>query len=129
MSEPVVLSEVDARGVATVTLNRPEVNNAYNGEMIDALNDGVGALSKDDAVRIIVIRGNGRHFQAGSSTTGHRCWMIRSYALTFAAVTLRLELPLFFIFGGMEYPVASSYVAWLCWVPNLFIAELYLRRG
>jgi len=66
MSEPVVLSEVDARGVATVTLNRPEVNNAYNGEMINALVEGVGALSEDDAVRIIVIRGNGRHFQAGA---------------------------------------------------------------
>ena len=66
MSEPVVLCEVDSRGVATVRLNRPEVNNAYNGDMIDALGEGVEALSKDDAVRIIVIRGNGRHFQAGA---------------------------------------------------------------
>lgn len=66
MSKPVVLSEIDKRGVATVRLNRPEVNNAYNGEMIDALLKGVGALSLDDAVRVIVIRGNGRHFQAGA---------------------------------------------------------------
>lgn len=58
----------------------------------------------------------------------HRRWMIRSYALTFAAVTLRLELPFFIALGGMDYAEASSYVAWMCWVPNLAFAELYLRR-
>ncbi len=69
MSEPVVLTEINKRGVATVSLNRPQVNNAYNGEMIDALLSGVDALGNDDAVRIIVIRGNGRHFQAGADLT------------------------------------------------------------
>jgi methylglutaconyl-CoA hydratase len=66
MSEPVVLTEIDARGIATVTLNRPEVNNAYNGEMIKALLDGGAQLAADDSVRMIVLRGNGRHFQAGA---------------------------------------------------------------
>lgn len=66
MGEPVVLSEIDARGVATVRLNRPEVNNAYNGEMVDALIGGIAQLGEDDAVRVIVIRGNGPHFQAGA---------------------------------------------------------------
>ena len=66
MSEPVILFEVDSRGVATIRLNRPEVNNAYNGDMIDALGEGIETLGKDDAVRIIVLRGNGRHFQAGA---------------------------------------------------------------
>jgi len=66
MPEPVVLTEIDARGVATVTLNRPEVNNAYNGEMIQALLDGGARLAADDGVRVIVLRGNGRHFQAGA---------------------------------------------------------------
>ena len=32
--QPPVLADIDARGVATVTLNRPHVNNAYNGEMV-----------------------------------------------------------------------------------------------
>lgn len=59
----------------------------------------------------------------------HRRWMIRSFSLTFAAVTLRLALPLLFILGGMDYPAASNYVGWLCWIPNLVIAELYLRRS
>lgn len=66
MTEPVVLTDIDARGVATVRLNRPDVNNAYNGEMIQALLDGAGALAADPAVRVIVLRGNGRHFQAGA---------------------------------------------------------------
>jgi uncharacterized membrane protein len=57
----------------------------------------------------------------------HRRWMIRSMALTFAAVTLRLALPLFFIIGDMEYAEASNYVAWLCWVPNLLLAEWFVR--
>lgn len=62
----VVLCSVDKRGVATVTLNRPERNNAYNGEVIEALISGVEALAADPAVRVVVIRGNGRHFQAGA---------------------------------------------------------------
>ncbi len=66
MSEPVVLTEIDERGIATVTLNRPEVNNAYNGDMIQALLDNTAALAADDKVRVIVLRGNGRHFQAGA---------------------------------------------------------------
>ena len=42
MTEPVVLLNVDTRGVATITLNRPKVNNAYNGEVIEAMIDAVG---------------------------------------------------------------------------------------
>ncbi|MHC0054126.1 DUF2306 domain-containing protein [Actibacterium sp. D379-3] len=52
----------------------------------------------------------------------HRRWMIRSAALTFAAVTLRLYLPIL-IAGGLAFPAAYSIVAWLCWVPNLLVAE------
>jgi len=59
---------------------------------------------------------------------GHRAWMIRSYALTLAAVTLRLQLPLFFGLAGMDYPEISNWVAWISWVPNLLVAEWYLRR-
>ncbi len=66
MSEPVVLTKIDPRGVATIFLNRPEVNNAYNGAMIQALLDAANKLIMDKSVRIIVLRGNGRHFQAGA---------------------------------------------------------------
>ncbi|MGE0312282.1 MAG: enoyl-CoA hydratase-related protein [Lautropia sp.] len=61
-----VLTSIDARGIATITLNRPAVNNAYDGAMIDGLLKAGPALAGDAAVRAIVIRGNGRHFQAGA---------------------------------------------------------------
>ncbi len=58
----------------------------------------------------------------------HRKWMIRSFALTLAGVTLRLQL-LGFMFSGMEYEEASVYLAWSCWLPNLIAAEWWLRRA
>ncbi|MFT5450172.1 MAG: methylglutaconyl-CoA hydratase [Gammaproteobacteria bacterium] len=66
MNEQPVLLNVDARGVATLTLNRPQRNNAYNDAMIQGLIDGVLACQEDDAVRVIVLRGNGDYFQAGA---------------------------------------------------------------
>lgn len=66
MPGPVVLCDIDSRGVAAVTINRPQVNNAYNGEMIQALLDGAKRLGADPNVRVIVLRGAGRHFQAGA---------------------------------------------------------------
>lgn len=61
-----VLWSVDARGVATVTLNRPEVNNAYNGAMIDGLLAALDALGTEKNLRVVVLNGNGKHFQAGA---------------------------------------------------------------
>ncbi len=58
----------------------------------------------------------------------HRSWMIRSFALTFAAVTLRLYLP---IALALPFAFESSYraISFLCWVPNILVAELYLRAA
>src|SRR5262249_11468291 len=61
-----VLWDIDARGVATVTLNRPEVNNAYNGAMIDGLLAALAALGQAQGLRAVVLKGNGKHFQAGA---------------------------------------------------------------
>ncbi|MGI9264549.1 MAG: DUF2306 domain-containing protein [Gammaproteobacteria bacterium] len=60
--------------------------------------------------------------------SAHREWMIRSYALCLAAVTLRIYLPLSAVAG---IPFSESYpaISWLCWVPNLIIAEWFLVRG
>ena len=56
----------------------------------------------------------------------HRRWMIRSFALTFAAVTLRLYLPLS-LAGGLSFAFAYPLIAWLAWVPNLAVAEAWIR--
>ena len=66
MSKDVVKLDIDKRGVAWVTLNRPEKNNAYNSEMIEALLNGARSLAEDSSVRVVVLRGEGRHFQAGA---------------------------------------------------------------
>jgi methylglutaconyl-CoA hydratase len=65
MTEP-VLVDIDRRGVATVTLNRPQVNNAYDGGLIAALAGGLERLAAAPGLRLVVLRGNGRHFQAGA---------------------------------------------------------------
>ena len=59
----------------------------------------------------------------------HRRWMLRNYALTFGAATLRVELPLLIIIGGLSFPAAYTTVAWLSWVPNWLAVEAWLRRG
>ena len=61
-----VLWGIDARGIATVTLNRPEVNNAYDGAMIDGLLAALDALGQAKGLRAVVLKGNGKHFQAGA---------------------------------------------------------------
>ncbi|MDW3038023.1 DUF2306 domain-containing protein [Bacillus pacificus] len=59
----------------------------------------------------------------------HRNWMIRNYALTFAAVTLRIWLPLFIVLFGIEhFELSYAIIAWLAWVPNLIVAELFIRK-
>jgi uncharacterized membrane protein len=58
----------------------------------------------------------------------HRRWMIRSYSLAFAAVTLRIYLPI--AVSAMRIPFDQAYpaVAWLCWVPNLIVTEWWVLR-
>lgn len=58
----------------------------------------------------------------------HRQWMIRNFALSLAAVTLRNYMPLMLF--ALHWPFRPTYitVSWLCWVPNLLIAEWMVRR-
>ena len=57
----------------------------------------------------------------------HRDWMIRNFALTFAAVTLRIWLPLLAI-TFQDFDAGYQAVSWLAWVPNLVVAEWLIRR-
>ena len=57
----------------------------------------------------------------------HRTWMIRNVSLTLAAVTLRIYLPSSMI-AAIPFEVAYPVIAWLCWVPNLVVAELCFAR-
>lgn len=64
-----VLLDIDGRGVATLVLNRPRVNNAYDGELISGLLAVLDELERCDELRAVVLKGNGRHFQAGADLT------------------------------------------------------------
>jgi uncharacterized membrane protein len=59
----------------------------------------------------------------------HREWMLRSYALIFAAVTLRVWMPILITAYQGQFVPAYRWAAWLCWVPNALFAEWMIRRG
>ena len=61
-----VTSEVGSDGNATVTLNRPEVHNAFDPEMVAALTATLERLGTDPRVRAVVLRGSGKNFCAGA---------------------------------------------------------------
>ncbi len=58
--------QTDARGIALVTFDRPERSNAMNAPMLRELSSLLRALEADASVRMVVLRGAGRHFCAGA---------------------------------------------------------------
>jgi methylglutaconyl-CoA hydratase len=73
MSEPNILVTSDARGVATVALNRPTIHNAFDDRLIADLTAALRGLEKDPAVRAVLLTGSGLSFSAG----GDLAWMRR----------------------------------------------------
>ena len=71
MSFETLTLATDARGVATLTLNRPEKHNSLSAQMIDELTQAAAQLGADDAVRVVVLTGAGASFCAG----GDLGWM------------------------------------------------------
>lgn len=64
-SNPPVLSSRDARGVVTLTLNRPGSFNALSEELIAALRNELEAIGADESVRVVVLAASGKAFCAG----------------------------------------------------------------
>lgn len=58
----------------------------------------------------------------------HRVWMIRNYALTYSAVTLRIQMPLLIV-AGLSPIFALNVVGWTCWVPTLIAVEWWMRKA
>lgn len=72
--------EINERGVATITLNRPEVHNAVNEVLIGELHDAVSSLADNDSARVIVLRGAGKSFSAGADLN----WMKKAAGYSLA---------------------------------------------
>jgi enoyl-CoA hydratase/carnithine racemase len=64
-NEPLVLRQADARGVVTLTLNRPAAFNALSEALLDALQAALDGVAADDSARVVVIAAAGRAFCAG----------------------------------------------------------------
>lgn len=67
-----VLTDIDARRVATVTLNRPEKHNAFDAPMVGALTETLKALDRDRGVRVVLLTGAGSSFCAGADLSAMR---------------------------------------------------------
>ncbi|MFJ7907405.1 DUF2306 domain-containing protein [Kitasatospora sp. NPDC096204] len=92
---------------------------AYGGAVTGA---GFACL----AVAWLVTGGAGLRAILDGRVSDHRRWMIRSFALTFAAVMLRLML-LAATAAHLDFRTSYTAIAWLCWVPNLLLACRFTR--
>lgn len=72
MTDPVLLN-IDARGIATVTLNRPHKHNAFDDAVIRQLSDTFSSVDKDPLARLMVLAASGKNFCAGADLA----WMQR----------------------------------------------------
>ena len=99
-AQPVVLN-LDPRGVASLDFNRPQVGNAYDEAMIAGLIGALDELSRQQQARVLLLRGVGKHFQAGADLAWTRAVSARSgaenlraSAATAAAVDRLNRLPI-----------------------------------
>lgn len=73
MTDQTILTHIDDRGVATLTMNRPELHNAFDDALIAVLTDELKRLERDGRVRVVLLAGSGRSFSAGADLN----WMRR----------------------------------------------------
>ncbi|AJE04712.1 enoyl-CoA hydratase/isomerase family protein [Geobacter pickeringii] len=73
MTDKTILTDIDERGIATLTMNRPELHNAFDDALIATLTGELRRLESDDAVRVVVLAAAGRSFSAGADLS----WMRR----------------------------------------------------
>ena len=125
MSE--VIQKHVENGIATIYLNRPEVRNALNGELLSALTETFFECKNDDNVRVIVLTGKGKAFSAGgdlreflsereNNTTSYEMYVERKKLLEFFEVQFNLGKPTISavnghaLAGGFGVALSSDFV-------------------
>ncbi|MRR35673.1 enoyl-CoA hydratase/isomerase family protein, partial [bacterium] len=73
MTTETILTNIDERGIATITMNRPELHNAFDDAFIAALTGELRRLEADDSVRVVILAASGKSFSAGADLS----WMRR----------------------------------------------------
>ena len=66
MNDQLLITTIDKNGVARLTMNRPDIRNAFNEQLIGDICDAMGRLNSDPSVRVIVLTGAGKAFSAGA---------------------------------------------------------------
>jgi methylglutaconyl-CoA hydratase len=80
MSLAALLSEIDEHGRATITLNRPEMHNAFDDTLINALTEELKRLERESSVRVVLLAAKGKSFSSGADLN----WMRRMADYSFA---------------------------------------------
>lgn len=97
-------------GIAKLALNRPDVNNAMNDTLIAEVTSALANLNANDAVRLIILSGNGNHFCAGADLN----WMKKAATYSEAenkADAMRLSDMLFAIYASNKPVIAAVHGA------------------
>ncbi len=72
MSESAILTHIDETGRATLTMNRPELHNAFNENLVAGLTSSLRQLDLDPDVRLVILAANGKSFSAGADLNDMR---------------------------------------------------------
>jgi methylglutaconyl-CoA hydratase len=72
MSEAAILTHIDTSGRATLTMNRPELHNAFNENLVAGLTSSLQQLDADPQVRLVILAANGKSFSAGADLNDMR---------------------------------------------------------
>jgi hypothetical protein len=80
------------------------------------------------AVTWLAVTANATRLAIERRIVEHREWMLRSFALTFAAVTLRLLIVTLPLLLGVTFDTGYVCASWASWLPNLLLVELYIRH-
>lgn len=125
VSYDTVLSELDDRGIRTITLNRPERLNAMNRQLIDDLATALDDANADDATAVIVLTGAGRAFCAGDDRHDHvhpadeaearelvEAIQRATHALVFGAKPVVGAINGWAVGGGFEWAINCDFPIW-----------------
>ncbi len=106
MYETILFEEKD--GVATISLNRPDKLNAFNGEMHEELHAALDVAALEDEVRCVVLRGEGRGFSAGADLRSEDLSRENGGAPDLGEYLRRTFSPTVQKISGMHKPVLAS---------------------
>ncbi len=99
-------THLDTRGVATITLNRPDVHNALNEEMIQGLTKQIDEFDKNSKVRLLVLTGTGKSFCAGADL--HWMKKMKSFSYQENLADAQKLAKLFSVLNGFSKPTLAK---------------------